>query len=265
MVTWWNETAYEDGQFTIEGLLSGIVDALANIGTWINDHIFKPFIDGFKNAFGIHSPSTVMQEQGGFIIEGLLNGICSAWQRVTAFFQPAVEGIKQIFNGLNTFFQGVFAGNWSQVWSGIVGIAKGAINGVIGVVNNLISAVTNGINALFRLLSFNIPLPFGGSIGLSLPQVSAPQIPYLAKGAVIPPNAPFAAVLGDQRHGNNIEAPEDLIRRIVREETAGRGDDQLAALLEELIAVVGNIQIGDDVIGRAAQRYARHSERARGW
>ena len=28
-------------------------------------------------------------------------------------------------------------------------------------------------------------------------------------------------MLGDQKHGNNIEAPEDLIRKIVREETGG--------------------------------------------
>lgn len=43
-------------------------------------------------------------------------------------------------------------------------------------------------------------------------------IPYLASGAVIPPNAPFMAVLGDQRNGTNLEAPEDLLRKIVREE-----------------------------------------------
>lgn len=43
-------------------------------------------------------------------------------------------------------------------------------------------------------------------------------VPYLAEGAVIPPNAPFMAVLGDQRNGTNIEAPADLIRQIVREE-----------------------------------------------
>ena len=35
----------------------------------------------------------------------------------------------------------------------------------------------------------------------------------------IPPNAEFTAVLGDQKNGRNLEAPEDLIRQIVREET----------------------------------------------
>jgi len=42
----------------------------------------------------------------------------------------------------------------------------------------------------------------------------------LATGAVIPPNSEFLALLGDQRSGRNIEAPEDLIRQIMREEIA---------------------------------------------
>lgn len=49
------------------------------------------------------------------------------------------------------------------------------------------------------------------------------EVPALARGAVIPANREFLALLGDQSHGNNIEAPESLIRRIVREETAGLG------------------------------------------
>ena len=51
--------------------------------------------------------------------------------------------------------------------------------------------------------------------------MSTPKIPMLARGAIIPPNAPFLAVLGDQRRGYNIEAPEALIRKIVHEEVKG--------------------------------------------
>ena len=59
------------------------------------------------------------------------------------------------------------------------------------------------------------------SSAASLPAVTAPQIPYLAKGAVIPPHAAFLAVLGDQPRGRNLEAPEGLLRQIVREEAGG--------------------------------------------
>lgn len=75
VVKWWKDTAYEDGKFTIKGLFNGIISALRNVGSWIKEHIFTPFINGFKKAFGIHSPSTVMKEQGGFIITGLFNGL----------------------------------------------------------------------------------------------------------------------------------------------------------------------------------------------
>ena len=65
----------EAGGNVVDGILLGILDALLGIGSWIVDNVFKPILDGFKNAFGIHSPSTVMQEQGHYIIEGLLLGI----------------------------------------------------------------------------------------------------------------------------------------------------------------------------------------------
>lgn len=45
-----------------------------------------------------------------------------------------------------------------------------------------------------------------------------PHIPALAAGAVIPPNQEFLAMLGDQKSGNNIEMPEALLRKIMREE-----------------------------------------------
>lgn len=86
VVGWWKEKAFEDGKFTITGLLNGIVEALADIGTWIVDHVFTPFIQGFKDAFGIHSPSTVMSEMGGFLIDGLTLGISNFIPNVISKF-----------------------------------------------------------------------------------------------------------------------------------------------------------------------------------
>lgn len=59
------------------------------------------------------------------------------------------------------------------------------------------------------------PSTYGGVSGRSA------SIPALATGAVIPPNGEFLAVLGDQKKGRNLEAPENLIRQIVREESGG--------------------------------------------
>lgn len=100
--------------------------------------------------------------------------------------------------------------------------------------------------------------------GTSSYSVASADVPYLASGAVIPPNAPFMAVLGDQRHGTNIEAPlstiQEAVATVMADQTSGmmRGFE---ALLEEnrmLREAVENIQVGDDVLGRAVGRYNRH-------
>ena len=51
----------------------------------------------------------------------------------------------------------------------------------------------------------------------SFASLSAAPIPALARGAVIPANKEFLAVLGDQKHGTNIEAPLDTIKQANRE------------------------------------------------
>ena len=47
--------------------------------------------------------------------------------------------------------------------------------------------------------------------------LSKTPIPALARGAVIPANKEFLAVLGDQKHGTNVEAPLDTIRQASEE------------------------------------------------
>lgn len=161
------------------------------------------------------------------------------------------NGIKKTFTGIIDFITGIFTGNWTKAWNGIKDIFSGVLNAIktttfsefniiIGAVNGLINAIEQGLNGVINLingLSFDIPewVPvFGGKkFSLNIPNITVPRIPYLATGAVIPPNAPFLAMLGDQKHGNNIEAPEDLIRKIVREETSGVSE--LIPYLEEII------------------------------
>lgn len=130
----------------------------------------------------------------------------------------------------------------------------------------MINRVVSAINDLFHI-KFN-GLKIGGQV--IIPEINTrlikiPPVPYLATGAVIPPNAPFMAVLGDQRNGTNIEAPADLIRQIVREELAGTNGNRTDELLRELISVVENIRVGDETIGRAAARYNRRASRAGGY
>ena len=166
-------------------------------------------------------------------------------EALNAFFQNVENiwnSIKQIFNGIVTFISGVFAGDWEKAWEGIKDIfegvfkafealAKAPLNAVIGAINGLISGVESGLNKIIEMINdidFDIPdwIPvFGGkSFDINIPKVKPVKIPYLAQGAVIPPNAPFMAMLGDQRHGTNIEAPLDTIKQAVREVVGSNGN-----------------------------------------
>ena len=106
---YFNDKIEECGGNVVAGIFKGIGDAIVGVGQWVYDNIFVPFIDGFKNAFGIHSPSTVMKEQGNFIVEGLKNGLLGIWDKVK---QPFVEFKNNVTNKL-TEIKGNIS-NWSS-------------------------------------------------------------------------------------------------------------------------------------------------------
>lgn len=97
----------ECGGDIVLGLLKGIWDAMVGIVDWIEEYIFMPFLNGLKSLFGIHSPSTVMEEQGNFIIEGLKNGLTGIWEKVSSIFTNLGTKIKEKFieikNNLTTW------------------------------------------------------------------------------------------------------------------------------------------------------------------
>lgn len=103
---------------------------------------------------------------------------------------------------------------------------KRTLNSCISKTNGAISNINSAIGSIERAFTFSYSYsnPMNntrGTISSSLSLGRVGSVPYLATGAVIPPNAPFTAVLGDQKHGTNIETPENLLRKIVREETGG--------------------------------------------
>ncbi|MDE7183872.1 MAG: hypothetical protein K2O40_05180, partial [Lachnospiraceae bacterium] len=92
----------ECGGNIVLGILKGIIDGIAGIGNWIYEHILEPFITGFKNAFGIHSPSTVMMEMGTYIIQGLLDGITSLVDKVTETWESMKEKALETWENVKT-------------------------------------------------------------------------------------------------------------------------------------------------------------------
>ena len=137
-----------------------------------------------------------------------------------------------------------------------------------------LSAVVTGINAVINALnglSFDLPDIFGGGhVGFNISTLTAPQIPYLAQGAVIPANREFLAVLGDQSHGTNVEAPLDTIKQAVAEVMedlqAGQmaGFEAVVAVLREILSAVYGIELTDEDVGHAVQRWQRKQLTATG-
>lgn len=147
------------------------------------------------------------------------------------YVSDVIDGVKQIFGGFIDFLTGVFTLDWEKAWEGIKEIFRGIWNTIVGVLEAAVNLIIKGINWLIsKLNSLQIKIPDwlgGGSFGFNIRPIAELQIPRLAKGAIIPPNREFVAVLGDQKQGTNIEAPADLIRQIVREEinNFGGGED----------------------------------------
>lgn len=206
-----------------------------NLSTTVKQIAF--IIEFYVKQFKEQLSTTV--QQLGFIISYYLNQ--AATSAKDAFFS-ALDAIKNKFE---------------SIFTGIQNFIKGAINSIIGFINTMIQNVVNGLNGVIGGLN-TVGSAVPGFKALST--VSAPQIPRLATGAVIPPNSEFLAVLGDQRSGKNIEAPADLIRQILREEL-GRGgggggeitikfDGSLSALVRELKPYIDkeNSRVGASLI-----------------
>ena len=132
----------------------------------------------------------------------------------------------------------------------------------------MLSGIVNGLNGaidVLNRLSIDVPswVPVvgGNHLGFNVAHITAPQIPYLAQGAVIPPNREFMAVLGDQSHGTNVEAPLATIQQAVADVMQDNLDGELAALeairgtLLDILQAVYSIDISDTKIGKAANRY----------
>lgn len=158
------------------------------------------------------------------------NTMTKKWERAQERIDQIVsEMIKNINTSLEGFSKDISSvgkriGNnlLSGISSGIRGI-NNILKDVIDKVNSMVGNINNAISGIERgfTFSYNVQLPNGGrrwgNYSMRLPRVST--VPYLASGAVIPPRSEFLAVLGDQKNGRNLEAPEDLLRQIVREET----------------------------------------------
>ena len=188
----------ECGGNVVKGIFKGIKDAVVGIAEWIKDHIFTPFMKGFTAAFGIHSPSTVMAEQGGYIIDGLLKGVKDNISKFLNYIKEipgkvlkAIGNIKNkvlqkgsdIVSGLKDGFNEKVS-TFTSVLGTLPETIRNAIPNLFDVGSSIIQNFANGFS------SVHIPMPHigwdwtGGSIRIGNFSFSLPRfnLQWYAKG-----------------------------------------------------------------------------------
>lgn len=215
----------------------------------------------------------------GLIIAGAgilaVGEVTENWGLLKEKVRECWEGIKQYYNEHIKKYLSI--DYWKSKASDIVsGLCEGIRNGW----HELKKAVSETISSAWEKAKSAFDKDDSGSsastttrrsgarVQASAARIYSADVPELARGAVIPANKRFMAVLGDQTSGNNLEAPEALIRQIVREESGG--NYQIVALLQSILSAVQSGQqividrAGQRVIGQVVMQYLNDRARSTG-
>jgi len=210
------------------------------------------------------------------LVMALWDKVKPAFDTVFTGIGSVINGLKEILTGIIRFITGVFTGDWAKAWDGIKGIFKGIFDALVGIVktpinliidiiNGMISGIVSGINTVIKAvnnISFDMPDWLGGGhVGFNLKTVTAPKIPKLATGTVVPANyGEFATIMGDSRYPE-IVSPVPAMKQAFKEavqEMGGSGSGKTA----HFTFMVGNKVLFDGVV-EADQEYFAQTGKSR--
>lgn len=119
----------------IGGIISGLINGFnkVNWGQVVQD-VFTGFVDAFKNMFGIHSPSTLFESFGGYIVQGFVNGLKGIAEATMIILQPIINLLQSTFSGLGEV---------------IMNSMNASLQNVINILNTLGSITINLTNSIF--------------------------------------------------------------------------------------------------------------------
>lgn len=231
----------------VSALLTDLKDTF--VGIW--DAISKLTSSVWKAVSGfVVSKTREMAEAATRKISDMGGKISTLWNSIKTNAEQIWKNIvTTVGNKVSDIYTGIVNKFTSakdrvvEIFGGIRDTIRDILNKVIGIVNGAIGTVNSAIGGIESAFSFGpwkVPTPFGSrTIGFTASFPRVPTVPYLAKGAVIPPRSEFLAVLGDQKNGRNLEAPEGVIREIIEDALAknqgGGGDTRLTVLLNRRV------------------------------
>ena len=182
--------------------------------------------------------------------------------------QSAAEGIKSTFGSLPSWLAQNTIKPTNELFSGL---NNNILEMVVNVANSIGSIIANLFESFGELLEWmyggtsavpSISPSIGTVPGLASYSLT-PDVPQLARGAVIPPNHKFLAVLGDQRHGTNVEAPlatiQEAVAMVMEDMIQSNlaGHEATIAVLQQILEAVLGIELDGETISRAINSYNR--------
>lgn len=175
-------------------------------------------------------------------------------------FTDAESQSRNIFQNLSRWF-------FERVTEPIYKMFDGMVSSIISGLNSLSSAIASiysSFNSAKRAVnSYSHSTVSVAAAAPAMMYAPTPAIPMLARGAVIPPNREFLAVLGDQRHGTNVEAPLETIQEavaLVMEDMIKSnlaGHEATVAVLEQILEAVLGIELDGETLSSVFNNYNR--------
>lgn len=228
----------------LKPLLSNIMDfvaTLVNGALTIYNKFIAPIVKWFVKTFGPPIAKVV-----NFLIEtfgDFAGGVIDA-------MSITVKTLTKIIDFIVKVFTGDWKGAWEDikdifklVWDGMVTVVKTPVNLIIDIINGMLKGIVAGVNTVIKAINrINITIPdwvpgLGGKgIGFNLKSITAPKIPRLATGTVVPANyGEFLAVLGDNKREAEVVSPISKIEEAVENvlnRRGGQGGNEIHIWLE---------------------------------
>ena len=210
----------ELGKNTGEGFQKGIEEVSPDVNTSVTDMMEKSVKEPAQTAVDAHSPSRWFEQLADWCGHGFGDKLNAAFSSTFAFFRDFRTRISNSIGNL-----------YNIGYNFLIEMNNGMMSAATVLYNNA-QAIVNRINNIFRNIGkSHSASSISGGIARSIrsyrmPAMTAPQIPYLAKGTVVPRNAgEFAAILGDNKRETEVVSPLSTMKQAMMDALRESGNN----------------------------------------
>lgn len=210
----------ELGKNAGEGFQKGIEEVSPDVNASVTDMMEKSVKEPAQTAVDAHSPSRWFEHLADWCGHGFGDKLNAAFSSTFAFFRDFRARISNSIGNL-----------YNIGYNFLIGMNNGMMSAATVLYNNA-QAIVNRINNIFRNIGkSHSTSSISGGIARSIrsyrmPAMTAPQIPYLAKGTVVSRNAgEFAAILGDNKRETEVVSPLSTMKQAMMEALRESGNN----------------------------------------